>query len=88
MVIEMTYLNQNQCCNLDLGRKIMIDEILSLISTKDIYSIKKKIDFYLAHYMSIRKTQNDDIRYEEKIKFLNNLNQLLDHEIKIRLLHN
>ena len=54
------------------------------MSTREIQSLKKRIDFYMDHYTLVKKNRQDDITYEDKLKFLSNLNKVLDTELNNR----
>ncbi len=54
------------------------------ISTQELQSLKKKVDFYMDHYTLVKKNREDNITYEDKLNFLSNLNQVLDTEINSR----
>jgi len=51
------------------------------ISTKELQSLKKKVNFYVDHYTLIKKNRENTIPYEDKLNFLFNLNKVLDTEI-------
>ncbi len=54
------------------------------ISTKELQNMKKKVDFYVDHYSTIKKCRKDNISYQDKINFLSNLNRILEKEMELR----
>jgi hypothetical protein len=61
------------------------DAGLIALPTSELQSMKKRVDFYVEHYATIKRSRNDDITYNDRIIFLSNLNKLLENEIKSRL---
>lgn len=61
------------------------DAGLMALPMNELQSMKKRVDFYVEHYATIKRSRNDDITYNDRIIFLSNLNNLLENEIKSRL---
>jgi len=68
----------------DLQINKVMDDTVNSTSTKELKSMKKRINFYMTHFMTINNMKKNNISYEEKINFLSNLNSLLENELKKR----
>ncbi|NLF83178.1 MAG: hypothetical protein GX568_04245 [Candidatus Gastranaerophilales bacterium] len=62
-----------------------VDSGLMTLPMSELQSMKKRVDFYVEHYSTIKRSRKDDITYNDRIIFLSNLNKLLENEIKSRL---
>jgi hypothetical protein len=60
----------------------LVKNNLATITNSEIQSIKKRVDFYVSHYASIKKINSES--RERQLDFLLNLKNIIETEIKGR----